>query len=136
MKVDWQGGMKFEAIPPSGSRFVLDALPDVGGSGAGPSPVETLLAAVGACAAMDVISILQKKRQNVTAYRVEIEGERVPPGTWPRPFLSIVVRHVVSGPDIDPAAVARAVQLSDEKYCSVISTLRQAPTVTSEWVVE
>ena len=98
--------------------------------------METLLSAIGACAAMDVISILKKKRQVVTAYRIEIEGERVPPGNWPRPFLSIVVRHIVSGENIDPAAVERAVQLSDEKYCSVIATLRQSPTVTSEWVVE
>lgn len=136
VKVEWQGGMMFESTPPSGAKIVLDALPDVGGSGAGPSPIETLLSAIGACAAMDVISILKKKRQDVTAYRVEIEGERVPPGTWPRPFLSIVVRHIVSGENIDPAAVERAVQLSDEKYCSVIATLRQSPTVTSEWVVE
>ncbi|HRI44718.1 MAG TPA: OsmC family protein [Fimbriimonadaceae bacterium] len=136
VKVEWQGGMKFESTPPSGSKLVLDALPDVGGGGEGPSPVETLLSAIGACAAMDVISILKKKRQVVTAYRIEIEGERVPPGNWPRPFLSIVVRHIVSGENIDPAAVERAVQLSDEKYCSVIATLRQSPTVTSEWVVE
>lgn len=136
VKVEWQGGMMFESTPPSGAKIVLDALPDVGGSGAGPSPIETLLTAIGACAAMDVISILKKKRQDVTAYRVEIEGERVPPGTWPRPFLSIAVRHIVSGENIDPAAVERAVQLSDEKYCSVIATLRQSPTVTSEWVVE
>jgi putative redox protein len=128
--------MRFESTPPSGAKIVLDALPDVGGSGAGPSPVEALLTAIGACAGMDVISILQKKRQKVTRYRVEIEGERDPPGTWPRPFLSITVRHIVAGEDLDPAAVERAVQLSDEKYCTVITTLRQAPTVTSEWVVE
>lgn len=134
--MEWQGGMRFESTPPSGAKIVLDALPDVGGSGAGPSPVEALLTAIGACAGMDVISILQKKRQKVTRYRVEIEGERDPPGTWPRPFLSITVRHIVAGEDLDPAAVERAVQLSDEKYCTVITTLRQAPTVTSEWVVE
>jgi putative redox protein len=128
--------MRFESTPPSGAKIVLDALPDVGGSGAGPSPVEALLTAIGACAGMDVISILQKKRQKVTRYRVEIEGERDPPGTWPRPFLSITVRHIVAGEDLDPAAVERAVRLSDEKYCTVITTLRQAPTVTSEWVVE
>ena len=69
-------------------------------------------------------------------YRVEIDGERGPRGVYPRPFLSITLRHIVRGENIDPAAVARAVELSDTKYCTVITTLRAAPEVKSEFVVE
>ncbi|AIE83618.1 OsmC family protein [Fimbriimonas ginsengisoli] len=134
--VNWQGGMAFEADPPSGNRFVMDAIPEFGGEGKGPSPVEAFLASAAACSAMDVIGILEKKRQKVNGYRIEVEWQRDPPGTWPRPILSITVRHVLVGEGLDPDAVAKAVELSDTKYCTVIATLRQPPTVRSEYVVQ
>lgn len=134
--VNWIGGAAFEADPPSGNRFVLDSHVDFGGVNRGPTPVEALLASIAACSAIDVLAILQKKKQDVRAYRVEVEGERPAPGTYPRPFRSLIVRHIVSGRGIDPAAVQRAVELSDTKYCSVISTLRATPTVASEFRIE
>lgn len=102
----------------------------------GPTPFEAFMATLAACSAMDVISILNKKKQTVTSYRVEVDGERGPEGVYPRPFLSMTVKHILSGENLDPEAVKRAVELSDSKYCSVIATLRQAPTVTSEWQIE
>ena len=84
---------------------------------------------------MDIVNILEKKRQKIDSYRVEVDGERVPTGTWPRPFLSITVRHIVKG-DVDPDALARAIELTDEKYCSVIATLRQGPKIESVWEIE
>lgn len=134
--VNWVGGMAFEADPPSGNKFLMDSHVDFGGENRGPSPVEALLSAVAACSAIDVLAILKKKQQDVTAYRIEVEGERPPQGQYPRPFTSIVVTHIVTGNDIDPAAVARAVELSDGKYCSVIATLRAGPTVTSDFRIE
>jgi putative redox protein len=138
MRVDvaWKGELAFEATPPTGFRFTMDGHPESGGQGLGPTPMEALLAAAAACSAMDVVSILEKKRQNVTAYRIEIEGERPPEGEWPRPFTRLTVRHIVSGVGLDPAAVERAVELSDTKYCSVLATLRAAPDVTSSWQIE
>ncbi|MCH8275362.1 MAG: OsmC family protein [Armatimonadetes bacterium] len=133
--VSWAGKMKFTAHPPSGFEFSFDSPPEFGGEGAGPQPLEALLCCIAACSAMDVISILKKKRQDVTAYRVEVKGDRPPGGQWPRPFTKIVVRHILSGKDLDEAAVARAAELSDTKYCSVTATLREAPEVTSEWEV-
>lgn len=132
--VTWKGNLAFEATPPSGQVFRMDAHPDKGGT-QGPTPMETLLSSAAACSGMDVISILEKKRQKVTAYRVEVEAERVPEGTWPRPFTRIRFRHVVEGENLDPAAVARAVELSDEKYCSVLATLRAAPEIESGYEV-
>src|SRR4051812_2693202 len=102
----------------------MDSHPDFGGENRGPSPVEALLSSIAACSAIDVLAILRKKQQKVTAYRIEVEGERPPEGQYPRPFTSIVIRHVVTGVDIDPHAVERAVELSDTKYCGVIATLR------------
>lgn len=127
--------MVFEAEPPSGSTFIMDAYPEDGKPTQGPTPVEALLSSIAACSAMDVVNILEKKRQKVESYRVEVEGERLPPGTWPRPFLSVRVKHVLKG-QIDPDALARAVELTDEKYCSVIATLRQSPKIESIWEIE
>ncbi len=133
--IAWKGKLIFEAETPSGNKLTFDS-----NSGEevsqGPSPMETLLAAVGACTAMDVISILEKKRQDVTGYRIEVEGERKPPGEWPRPYDRITLRHIVIGNDIDPVAVARAIELSDDKYCSVMATLKQTPRLVSEWKIE
>jgi putative redox protein len=136
MIVEWKGGMAFEAANEDGIRFTMDSHPDHGGEGRGVSPVEALLSAAAACSAMDVISILEKKQQKVTSYRIEVSGERTEEGVYPRPFKSVTIRHIVSGEGIDEAAVARSVQLSDEKYCSVVATLRAAPRVTSEFAIE
>lgn len=134
--VNWLGGVAFEAAPPSGNKFVMDSHPDYGGRNLGPSPLEALLSAVAACSAVDVVSILEKKRQKLTSYRIEIEGVRAPEGEFPRPFLSLTIRHIVRGEDLNPHAVERAVELSDEKYCSVIATLRATPAIVSEWKIE
>ena len=135
VQVDWKGGMAFEARAESGLGFSMDAYPE-DGLGTGVTPMEALLGSLAACGAMDVISILEKKRQVVTSYRIEVEGERVPPGTWPRPYVSITVRHILTGVDLDAAAVERSVQLSDEKYCSVLATLRTGPKIVSEWRID
>lgn len=134
--VEWKGAKRFDAHTPTNNTLVMDAYPEEGQSSAGPTPLEALLAALGGCSAIDVLAILEKKRQTVTSYRVEVTGERAEPGTWPRPFTKLVVKHIVAGENLDPAAVERAVQLSDEKYCSVISTLRATPEVVSVWEVE
>lgn len=136
MTVRWKGGLAFEAEPLSGARFVMDAPLDDGGNDLGPSPVEALLSAAAACSGMDVVTILNKKRQCVTDYRLEIEWTRDPPGQYPRPVKSVVIRHVLSGDDLDPEAVQRAVELSDDKYCTVIATLRFGPAVCSEFRIE
>lgn len=125
--------MAFESELPSGARLVFDASPESGGQGAGPTPVEAMLAAAAACSGMDVVSILRKKKQQVTRYEVEAEEERGPEGEWPRPLRRVRLTHRVWGPGLDPAAVARAVQLSDEKYCTVLATLRAEVAVESSW---
>ncbi|HXH60939.1 MAG TPA: OsmC family protein [Fimbriimonadaceae bacterium] len=127
----WKGNMAFESSTPSGAKFVIDTYVDQGGDESGPTPVETLVSALGACTAMDVVSILKKMRQPVESYRVEVTWERGPKGVWPRPVTKVEVRHIVSGEGLDPAAVEKAVRLSDEKYCSVSATLRSGPEIVT-----
>ncbi len=136
LTIDWQGDVRFVAQTPTSHTVTLDGYPLDGQPSAGPTPMEMLLASVGACTAMDVVSILKKKRQNVTGYRIEVTGERGPEGVFPRPFVKVTVNHIVVGEGLDPVAVERAIELSDTKYCSVAATLRDSPEIVSTWSVE
>lgn len=120
--VRFAGDDLFVGISPSGHAITLDT--DQGRSSA-PSPVELLLVALGSCTGIDVISILQKKRMKVSAYRVEVSGERRE--EHPCSYKTMTVHHVITGTGISPLAVEHAIELSDTKYCSVAATLR--PTV-------
>ncbi|HEV8481156.1 MAG TPA: OsmC family protein [Candidatus Eisenbacteria bacterium] len=105
---------------------------DQAAAGTAPSPIETLALALAACSGFDVITILRKKRQQVTGYEVRVEAEqRVGP---PAVFTGIRLTHVVRGHAIDPQAVAQAVELSKEKYCSIGAML--APTVPIDHTLE
>lgn len=136
VEVVWKGGMAFESRGASGNSFRMDAYPEAGGEGNGPTPVEALLGSLAACTAMDVVSILRKKKQTVKSYRIEVEGERSPEGEWPRPFVKIELKHILTGDELDPVAVARAIELSDDKYCTVMATLRKGPRITTSWLIE
>lgn len=136
LEVNWAGGLAFETTPPSGATFVMDSTPEFGGTGRGPSPVEALLAALAGCTGMDVISILQKKKQIVTGYRISVIGERPGEDVFPRPFTRITVTHHISGENVDPAAVARAIELSETKYCKVMATLQASPEIVSRFEID
>ena len=131
--VDWLEGDAFRAVGPSGHAVVFDgAAPD--DPSRGPSPVEALLLAFGACDGINVVSTLRKMRQEVTGYRVRLRGERR--DEPPRIFTRIEVEHEVRGRGLDLAKAERAVELS-AKYCSVGATLRlAAEVVESVRVVE
>ena len=107
---------------------------DSGPEAEGPSPVQAVQAALGGCTAMDVISILRKKRQQVTGYEVEVLAERrLDP--HPRIFTRMEIIHRVRGRGINPAAVAEAIELSDTKYCAVHAMLEHAVAIRSRFEI-
>src|SRR5258705_4954425 len=116
--VQHAGNDFFIAISPGGHALTLETNHE---RGAAANPMELLLMALGGCTAVDVIGILQKKREQVTDYRVEVRGERR--DDHPRSFKRLEVRHVVTGKSVSPKAVAQAIELSEQKYCSVAATL-------------
>jgi putative redox protein len=122
-------GLVFEARLGSGARFLMDSSDEP----RGPSPVETLLAALGACGGMDVIGILRKKRQVVTGYEVALSGERS--ADHPRRFTRIEILHRVRGRDLSGAAIEEAIRLSDTKYCSVHATLAPSVELVSRYEI-
>jgi putative redox protein len=117
-----------------GFRIDLDAEKSVGGVGAGPQPPRLLLLALAGCTAMDVISILRKKRQQVTGLSVEVQGSRA--DQHPRVYIRIEVLYRVRGQNIDPQAVARAMELSATRYCPVIAMLGKVAEVITSFQVE
>jgi putative redox protein len=122
----------FIGITPSGHAQVLET--DSSRASAA-TPVELLLVALGGCTAVDVVSILKKKREQVTDYRVEVRGFRR--DEHPRAYTRIEVRHVVRGRGISERAVASAIELSETKYCSVAATLRPGvELLTSYEIIE
>lgn len=134
--VKWTGGRQFVGVDGSGHSLVMDSTPQYGGEGSGFRPVELVLQGLAGCSAMDVISILEKKRQDVRGLEVHVKGEQRE-DAYPHSYTTIELEFVVTGYGVQPEAVARAIELSEEKYCSVKGTL--APDVeirTSFRVVE
>jgi putative redox protein len=121
-------GMRFEAESGSGHTVTLDAAEHGGGENAGFRPMELLLVGLAGCTGMDVISILRKKRQQVTAYEVRVSGTRAE--DHPMVFVEITVEHVVTGHAIQPEAVARAIHLSEERYCGAGAMLGKVARLT------
>ena len=131
--ITWVEGMQFIARGDSGHAIVIDAKAEDGGFGSGPGPMEVLLMGVLGCTSMDVISILKKKRQPVTGLKVLATGERR--SEHPKCYTKIHLEYVATG-EVDPEALARAIQLSEEKYCSAIATVRGVTQITSSYRVE
>ncbi|MBK7708148.1 MAG: OsmC family protein [Acidobacteria bacterium] len=128
--VQWAGDDLYIGTSPSGHSITVDTK---GENKTAPSPVELLMIAVAGCTAVDVVSILQKKRQKITAYRAEISGTRRE--DHPRAFTSFHIHHLVYGHDVSEQAVARAIELSDTKYCSVAATVRPAAEIETTFEI-
>ena len=128
--IHYAGDDLFVAVTPSGHAQTLDT--DHERSTAA-TPMELLLLALGSCTAVDVISILKKKRERVTDYRVEVRGERR--AEHPRKYTRFDVRHIVRGHNVSEKAVAQAIELSETKYCSVAATLSPAAEIVSSYEI-
>lgn len=123
VRLEHRGGMQFVATPSSGHVIAFDERK----SNQGGSPVETVLSALAACTAMDVISIARKKRQAIETYEVEASGSQR--DEYPQVFTEIEVVHVVSGAGLSEAAIRRSIELSATKYCPVSAMISAGATV-------
>ena len=121
--VSWLGGVRFRAQPESGHEFKLD-----GGGDIAPSPMEYVINALGGCASIDVVMILEKGRHKVTACRCELHGERA--DSSPRVFTHIHAHFIVTGQKIPLPQAVRSVELSFGKYCSVTMMLNKGVQIT------
>ncbi|MCK5427191.1 MAG: OsmC family protein [Thermodesulfovibrionia bacterium] len=132
-KITFTDGMQFVGVADSGHAVVMDAPASVGGNNTGANPMELLLMAFGGCSGMDVISILRKKKQNVSKLELDVEGEMAK--DHPHMYTSMHIEYMVTGKNISEDAVKRAIELSLEKYCSVGATLGKAAKITHSYKV-
>ncbi len=114
-KVIWKNRMSFEGTSDSGFTVPLGTTPAVGGDDDGFRPLELLAIGLAGCTAMDVVSILSKKRQELTSFEVRVHADRQ--DEHPKVFTHLTIEYVLSGNELSREAVERAVQLSAEKYC-------------------
>ncbi len=128
--IRYAGDEFFIGTTPSGHAQAIDTNGD---RKAAPTPMEMLLVSVAACTAVDVVSILEKKRQKITDYKSEITGERR--DEYPRAFTKFHIHHIVYGRDVSEQAVRQAIELSDTKYCSVAATVRPTAEITTSFEI-
>jgi putative redox protein len=127
IQVDWAGGLQFDAGRLDGPKVRID-----GETRTGPNPVDTLLAALAACAATDVVQIMEKQRTPLKSLSVRVEAQRV--SSIPKRLAAAVLHFTLEGAGVTPEKAERAVELSVKKYCSVGASLRPDAPVT--WTIE
>lgn len=127
--VRWVTGKQFVGIDSTKHSVVLST----GDEGVGVKPSEMLLIALSACTAVDVVDILAKKRMPLSSFEMIATGEQDPNPPWP--YRKINLKYVVRGKGLTDKAVAQAIQLSEEKYCSVAATIRGVADITTEYEI-
>jgi putative redox protein len=132
-KVTWKDGMTFSGAADTGFEVPLGAHPDVGGANDGFRPLELMAVSLAGCTAMDVISIVRKKKQEVAAFEVKVHADQQ--GEHPHVFTKIVIEYHFSGTDIDEAAVLRAIELSATKYCPAQAMLGQVVPMEMKYFI-
>jgi putative redox protein len=122
--LNWKGKMSFEGVSDSGFIQKLDSDTSVGGENSAGRPMEFIMIGLAGCTGMDVISILQKKKQPVKDFHVQIHASRA--DEHPKVVTSAVIEYLVTGRDVDEVALLRAIELSAEKYCPAQAMLGKA----------
>ena len=132
-RIKWKDGMSFLGESGSGHAVLMDGPPEAGGRNLGPRPMEMLLMGTGGCAAFDVMLILQKSRQAVSDCVVEIEAQRAT--QEPKVFTHIHFHFILTGKNLQPQQIERAISLSAEKYCSASIMLGKTAEMTHDFEI-
>jgi putative redox protein len=121
-------GMHFDVQTASGFSLTMDADPVIGRQAAGPGPMEVMLAALAGCVGITVISLVRKQRQDVTGYELRLTGRQAE--QHPHVFTAITIEHHVTGHGLSRGAISRAVELAEQRYCPVSTTLATLARIT------
>jgi putative redox protein len=132
-KITWINGRAFLGESGSGHSVVMDGAPEAGGRNIGVRPMEMLLLGLGGCTAFDVVMILEKSREKVTGCEVELDAERAEED--PKVFTRVKMIYTVTGKDLKPSSVERAIKLSAEKYCSASKMFEFTAKIEHEWKI-
>ncbi len=130
-KVTWMNGRAFVGESGSGHAIVMDGAPDSGGRNIGVRPMEMMLLGLGGCTAFDVVMILEKSREKIIGCEVALEAERA--SEDPKVFTHVKMIYTLTGKDLKPASVERAIKLSADKYCSASKMFEFTAKIEHEW---
>jgi putative redox protein len=133
-KVIWKNKLSFITTGLNGMTIPLTADTEAGGDNVGIEPMELVAIGLAGCTALDVISILQKKRQDVTAFEVQVHAARAV--EFPKVFTNIVIEYIVTGHKVEPAAVERSIELSATKYCPVQAMLSNSCNIEHRYSIK
>lgn len=132
-KMNWAGGIKFEGTGAFGHKIVTDGSKQAGGEESGYKPTELLLFGIAGCTGVDVVRILEKQRQKLESLEIEVIAHQNE--TYPKPFHTIEVKFSFKGDNLDPDKIAKAIELSESKYCVVSQTVENAGKVTTSFEI-
>ena len=131
VNVKWDGGMRFTATTEEGDSLTMDTDAEGGGEGNGFRPVKLVLVGLGGCTGMDIIWILKRQRQEVTGLEMNVTGTRR--NKDPRHYEAVQIEYTVRGRNLRESAVKRAIELSEQKYCSIRGIFRPEVSVTTSY---
>jgi putative redox protein len=132
-RVKWVENFKFLGTAPSGHSIALDGPTEIGGEGSAVKPGELTLIALGGCTGIDVVSILKKMRVDFNSFEIVVDAE--PRAEHPKSWEKIHVKYIITGPGIDESKVKKAIELSEEKYCSVSAMLKAGAEITYDYEI-
>jgi putative redox protein len=132
-KIKWVGKRGFIGETESGNKIRMDIAMEKGGGNTGPTPMELVLLALGGCTGLDVISILEKKRAKLEGMEIKIEAEKTE--NHPKVFKNIKIEYLFQGKDLKESDLKTAIELSQEKYCSVSAILKKTAELSYSWTI-
>jgi len=134
VSMNWAGGLKFEGLGAFGNMVITDGGKSVGGTEAGAKPTELLLFGIAGCTGIDVVRIMEKQRQKISSLKIEVKAHQN--DDYPKPFHTIEVKFIVVGENIDEKKLAKAIELSESKYCVVSQTVVHPGKVVTSFEIE
>ena len=133
VELGWQGGFKFASQDTHGHTLTVDAPQSEGDTFDGMMPGDLLLSSLGGCSGIDVVNILRRQRQDVTGLDISVKGEQLPDAPWT--WVAVKLHYTVRGRGLRESAVRRAIELSEEKYCSIGATIGGRAEISSSYTI-
>lgn len=132
-KMKWAGGLKFEGTGAFGHKIVTDGTKNAGGQESGYKPPELLLFGIAGCTGIDIVRIMEKQRQKLTDLEIIVVAHQAE--TYPKPFHTIEVKYIARGDNLDETKLAKAIELSESKYCVVSQTVQKETKVITSYEI-
>ena len=133
VQLGWQGGFMFASQDTHGHTLTVDAPQSEGDAFEGMMPGDLLLTSLGSCSGIDVVNILRRQRQDITGLEISVTGEQLPDAPWT--WVAVNIEYIVKGRGLRESAVRRAIELSEEKYCSIGATIGGMAQISSSFTI-